>query len=327
MKIPGRNRTAEKIGCKAALILLISVAALSNAVKDLNSMQELTIGAAHSMYKLLDAGVVTVQAKGASLMDSSCPAEGGSQVSGSKDFSWTGHVASGKTIEIKGINGDIDAQPAAGDEIEVLAKKKGRRSDPNDVKIQVVEHAGGVTICAIYPTDNPNQQADCVPGPKEAGRNQSARINVRDNDVQVDFTIRVPAGVEFVARTINGEITAKSLSSNVESRTVNGSISISTTGYAEAKTVNGEISATLGNVNWVGPLEFKTLNGDISVDLPSAVSAEIEADTFHGDVSLDFPLAGLRSVSPKHVSGTIGSGGRELILRTFNGSINLRRVS
>ena len=178
MRMPGRNRSAEKIGCKAALILLISVAVLSNAVKDLNRMQELTVGAAHSVFELLDAGVVTVQAKGASFMDSSCAAEGGSQVS-SKDFSWTGRVASGKAVEIKGINGDIDAQPAAGDEIEVLAKKKARRSDPNEVRIQVVEHAGGVTICAMYPTDNPNQQADCVPGPKDARGNQSATINVR----------------------------------------------------------------------------------------------------------------------------------------------------
>lgn len=146
MKISSRNRSAEIIGCKVALLLLISVAVLSNAVKDLNRIQELAGSAAYSMYEWFDADVVTVQAKGVSF-NSFGSAEGVARVNGSEEFHWKGRVASGKAIEIKGINGDIDAQPAAGDEIEVLAKKKAHRGDPNEVRIQVVEHSGGVTIC------------------------------------------------------------------------------------------------------------------------------------------------------------------------------------
>lgn len=330
MKISGKVRSAEKIGYRVTLLLLISVASLSSAVKDLNRMQEVAGGAVHLVSGWLDAGVVTANAKSVSSGENSC-SERLDAVNSTEEFRWKGRLAPGKAIEIKGLNGDIDAEPAAGDEIEVLANKKARRSDPNAVSIQVVEHAGGVTICAIYPTDDPNQHTDCVPGSRprssDAHRNQSTIHNTQDNDVRVDFTIRVPAGVDFMGRTVNGEITAKSLLGNVKSHTVNGSISISTTGYAEAKTVNGAISATVGNVNWAGPLEFKTLNGEISVNLPASVNTEIEADTFNGDISSDFPLASAQTVSRKHVRGTIGSGGRELILKTFNGSINLRRVS
>jgi DUF4097 and DUF4098 domain-containing protein YvlB len=150
-------------------------------------------------------------------------------------------------------------------------------------------------------------------------------VNVRNNDVRVDFKVRVPAGVQFVGRTVNGEISARSLASNVESRTVNGSINISTTGYAQAKTVNGQIAATLGNANWPGSLEFKTVNGEISVNLPPSLSAELKADTFNGGITSDFPFALSRTVSTKHLDGTIGSGGRELIIKTLNGSINVRR--
>ena len=108
----------------------------------------------------------------------------------SEEFNWRGRLASGQTIEIKGVNGDIKAQEG-GDEVEVRALKTGRRSDPSEVQIEVVEHSDGVTICAIYPSSGrPNE---CRPG--SGGRN-----SVKNNDVKVHFTVRIPAGVSFVVR-------------------------------------------------------------------------------------------------------------------------------
>ena len=79
-----------------------------------------------------------------------------------EDFHWTGKVAAGAAVEIKGVNGGIVATGIPGGDIEVTAVKKGRRSDPAQVKVEVVEHAGGVTICAVYPsTGAPNE---CKPG-------------------------------------------------------------------------------------------------------------------------------------------------------------------
>src|SRR5882762_11717845 len=69
------------------------------------------------------------------------------------EFHWKGKVAPGKSIEIKGVNGDIRAVAGSGD-VEVTAVKHARRSDPDDVKIEVVEHEDGVTICAVYPSDD-----------------------------------------------------------------------------------------------------------------------------------------------------------------------------
>ncbi|MFI5008320.1 MAG: hypothetical protein ACHQKZ_12810, partial [Solirubrobacterales bacterium] len=65
-----------------------------------------------------------------------------------EDFRWQGRVAAGAAVEIKGVNGGIDAEPASGNEVEVTAVKRARRSNPDEVEIKVVEHAGGVTICA-----------------------------------------------------------------------------------------------------------------------------------------------------------------------------------
>src|SRR6266700_1632529 len=114
-----------------------------------------------------------------------------------REFHWKGTVAPGKAIEIKGVNGDIRASAGSGD-VEVTAVKRARRSDPDEVKIEVVQHEGGVTICAVYPSDG-RRENTC-----EAG--DDGHMNVRDNDVTVDFTVRVPAGVRFLGKTVNGDV-------------------------------------------------------------------------------------------------------------------------
>src|SRR5881409_2022794 len=149
-----------------------------------------------------------------------------------REFHWKGTVAPGKAIEIKGVNGDIRADAGSGD-VEVSAVKHARRSDPDEVKIEVVQHEDGVTICAVYPSDG-RRDNTC-----EAG--DGGHMNTHDNDVAVDFTVRVPAGVRFVGRTVNGAVEAAHLASDVEANTVNGAIRISTSGFAQAGTVNGSI--------------------------------------------------------------------------------------
>lgn len=300
----------------AALMLVITFVAVTAAVKDLDHLKEFTGDLGRWGASLATAGTIPVHASGLSRVERitlELPNQAEDQ------FRWTGRVAQGKSIEVKGINGSISAEPASGDQLEVTAIKTGRRSDPAQVNIKVVEHAGGVTICAVYPSDDPGEPNSCEPGQGHG------RMNVRNNDVKVDFKVRVPAKVDLISRTVNGEINALGLAGNVESHTVNGSINISTSGYAQAKTVNGDISAKLSNANWTGALDFKTVNGGITVNLPSETSSSVDATTVSGDISSDFQLTILGTISRKHLSGTIGGGGRELNLKTVNGSIHLRR--
>jgi Putative adhesin len=233
------------------------------------------------------------------------------------DFRWQGHVAAGATLEIKGVNGGIDAQAAAGSEIEVTAVKHAQRSDPDSVEIKVVEHTGGVTICAVYPSRN-GQPNECQPG-------HGGRMNARDNDVNVAFQVRVPANVHFVAQTVNGGIKAIGLTSDAEARTVNGGITIDSAGVARGETVNGSITATLGQANWSGKLALTTVNGSIHVTVPSGVSTELDATTVNGSITTDFPLTVQGRLTKRQLSGTIGSGGRQLELQTVNGGIAIKR--
>ncbi len=235
-----------------------------------------------------------------------------------EDFRWSGAVAPGKVLEIKGVNGGIEAGPASGSEVEVTARKSGRRSDPSEVEIKVVEHGGGVTICAVYPNSSDGRPNECQPG-------SGGRMNTRNNDVKVEFTVRVPEGVRFVGRTVNGGVEAEGLAADAEVYSVNGTVTVTSSGLARAQTVNGSITAAMGRADWSGPLELKTVNGTITVELPASTSARVEASTVNGGIDTDFPLTVTGRLGPRHVSGTIGSGGRDLTLETVNGGIHIRR--
>jgi len=238
---------------------------------------------------------------------------------GAQDFRWTGQLPAGKEIEIKGVNGSIEASAAAGNQIEVTADKRARRDDPDDVTIEVVEHDGGVTICAVYPTPSrARRDNECAPG-------RRGHMSTEDNDVRVNFHVKVPAGVRFAGRTVNGDVTTDQLSGDVDVTTVNGDLEIGTSGVAEATTVNGSIEVRMGRADWSGSLDFTTVNGSITVYLPADLSTDIEAQTVNGDLESDFPLTVSGRFGMRRIRGTIGAGGRTLELKTVNGSIKLRK--
>ena len=231
------------------------------------------------------------------------------------EFQWDKAVRAGQTVEIKGINGSVEATRSDGRRVEVLAVKTSQRGDVSSVRIEAVEHAGGVTICSVYPSSG-SRENSCEPG-------EGGRMNVSNNDVKVKFTVRVPKGVRLVARTVNGSIKAVDLESDLRAVTVNGSVDITTTGRAQATTVNGSISARIGATELVDDLAFETVNGSITVHVPSGLNAEIDASTVGGRLTTDFPLQLMR----RQMHGVLGNGGPGLRLATVNGSIQLKRAN
>ena len=327
MKDEKQNLNPERKPHLIILFIVISLAAASSALKELRDARAFLGDVAQVISSWSDAIVPTASARTRTIkvVTESCEARVLVHSQNTSDeFRWNGPVAEGQTVEIKGINGRITAEPATGNEVQVLAVKTSRRSDVNSVQVKVVQHSRGVTICALYPNESGEVQ-DCE---SDSGpRQRSGKFNIKDNDVNVDFTVKVPARVSFVGKTVNGEISASQLSGNVVAKTVNGSIRISTTGYAEATTVNGEISARVGDAQWANAVNFSTLNGGINLDLPANLSTDVEAETLNGQINSDFPINLTSLKDRRHLRGRIGAGGRELLLKTLNGSINLRLAS
>src|SRR5262249_32904827 len=104
-----------------------------------------------------------------------------------QSFHWDGRVGRGRTLEGRGINGGIEVEGTSGDQVVVDAEKRYRRSDPEDVKIVVDQTSEGVRVCALYRRPDGRFNEDCE------------HQQTQNNDVQVKFHVRVPAGVNLSA--------------------------------------------------------------------------------------------------------------------------------
>jgi hypothetical protein len=245
---------------------------------------------------------------------------GAAATAAAADFEWIGQLAPGQRIEVIGVNGSIQATDArgGGNVIVTAVKTAGRRGDPAEVRVEMVSHAGGVTVCVVYPSLEGRAANECRAG--GAGQNNS-----RDNDTRVDFTVQVPAGIGLAARTVNGSIEAQGLQSDTEATTVNGSVTLSTAGSARATTVNGSINAAMGQAVWPNGAKFTTVNGEVTLRLPPAINAQVRVSTVSGGIRSDFPLQVSTDPGPKHAEGVIGGGGQRLDVTTVNGQVNLLR--
>jgi len=233
------------------------------------------------------------------------------------DFHWQGHLQAGQTLEVINRNGEIDASDAAGDEARAEGIRRGSHED-SELFVEVVEYPDGVTICAVHANDQ-------TPGRCHRGGVSSESNSWHGNRAKINFDVQVPPGVRFNALTTNGNVLGHNLASVVDAATTNGNVDVSTSEWASATTTNGGIRVSIGNAKWDGELAVRTTNGSVDVTLPASAEFKLDAATTNGGIHTDFPVTVQGSFNSKRLSGTVGSGGRELKVLTTNGGIKLMK--
>jgi len=229
------------------------------------------------------------------------------------DFHWAGVLEPGKTLEVRGIKGDIRVVAATGNELSLDAHRSGW--DADEVKVDVVPGPDGLTVCASY-MQRDGSWMEC-----KAGGGDS---HIGHVDANVDFTIRVPKGVKLKAHTVSGSIEADGLAAPSEVQSVSGRIRVNSDSSVEAETVNGSIEARMSKADWSGTLNFSSVNGTVEVALPPNASADVEADTMNGSIRSEFEM-NYREMTRRHIEARIGDGGRKLKLSTVNGRLAITK--
>jgi hypothetical protein len=234
----------------------------------------------------------------------------------SREWHWSGKLAPDQIVEIKNLNGTIEARTDNTDQVEVTAEKIG--PDADQVRIEVVPSSDGVTICAIYP----GGMSGASSGPCESGKHW--HTNNHNNHTKVNFTVRMPSNLRFAGISVNGDVTAEDMGRFVRASSVNGSVRVSTRQWAELSTVNGSIEGRMGSADWDGTLKINSVNGSIDLEMPGNLNADVRFKTVNGRLDSDFPLTVSGSLGGRKVEGRIGSGGRELVVNTVNGNVRLK---
>lgn len=161
----------------------------------------------------------------------------------------------------------------------------------------------------------------------------------------VDFDVRVPVRVDLRLRTVNGGgIVVEGTDGEIEASNLNGPINLTkVSGSVVANTVNGRVLVSLDRVAAGKAMAFTSLNGAVDVTLPASTKANLRLRSDMGDVYTDFDVQLSAPAPPKAdgarrgggplrlsinnaITGTINGGGPEFELRTFNGSVYLRKA-
>jgi len=299
-------------------------------------------------------GLAAVVLAGAAAPRSRPPAAAAAQ----QDFRWSGRLARGEQIAVKGIVGDVRAEPASGDEVTVTAVRRG--PDADQVRIEVVRRSEGVVVCAVYPSDDDDGRGwstrrddddddgdDDDRGPREPRDACNRRnVSVHGEAARVDFTVRVPAGVRVSMATVTGDVYATGLHSPVRAASVSGSVHVSSDGPVQATSVSGDVEATMGRAAGES-LRFSSVSGNVTLRVPASTDAEFSARTLSGSIESDFPMelgsndrrrgrdddeddddgrvrVHVRIGQEAH--GRLGRGGTQLRVNTVSGDISLVRI-
>ena len=253
-------------------------------------------------------------------------------------FNWTGRVAAGGTLRVKNLAGRITVERASGSQVEVSGVKEWRNGDPNDVRFDVVTEGNVVTVCAIW------FEGACTEGQEKTGSRRD-RDDRDNNDVTVNFTVRLPAGVRIEAsgvsadvhvtgatagvsaNSVSGDVVLADVAGDINLNSVSGDVQVrgATTGSIKANSVSGDVEIVVDQLSGTGDLEFSTVSGDVEITLPASLDATVRMTTLSGDLTSDFPLTTQGERQRRNVEARIGAGGRLLRFNSVSGNVTLRR--
>jgi hypothetical protein len=242
----------------------------------------------------------------------------------SSDRTWSlsERVPAGQWIRVRNLNGDLRVRSSSSDKVEITATKNWRRGDPKEVRIETKKSSdGSILVCAFWTED-----ATCSETDYNSHSHNDGWRRGRDNDVSVDFEIRVPKGVKVGVFGVNGGVSVDGASSEVRAATVNGSVdAVSMGGPVQASTVNGSVHATMGRFEGDQDLTYSTVNGTVVAEFTGDVDADIDLSTVNGRFQTDWPVTISGRIDPRRLKATLGKGGRRIRMSTVNGNVELRK--
>jgi len=258
----------------------------------------------------------------------------------SKEFTLSANTAGG-ILYIYNISGFIKVEGYSGNKVLLEMDKTISAGDDTDLE------RGKKEFRLAYDQKNDTIMAYIAePYDSRPHRNWQYNDDRRgiDYNYNVDFTVKVPYGMNLHISTVNdGIISVNNVSGTLHVSNVNEEISIKNAkGKTYAHTVNGNVT-----VNYLSnPSEessYYTINGDIKVSYLPGLSADLQFKSMNGDFFTDFPDAqslpasvtketdkkGGRQVYKLNATTAVrfGKGGRTFKFETLNGNVYIKKQS
>jgi len=256
-------------------------------------------------------------------------------------------VQQGQRLVVDAFGGDIDVKTWTRNAVRVQGEAGSRTG------VEVVTSAGAVRVRTEAHRGPPAAVDLQITVPAWMGLDLSGvYTDVTVNGVRgpvnvetVQGTVDVTGGDGLVSlRSVEGAVTLKGAKGRIDVHSVNDDVRISSaSGEIVAESVNGEIvlervdatsleaTTVNGDVGYDGPIrsggryELSSHNGDVTVAVTEKTSASITVSTFSGEFESAIPVTLRETRKGKRFSFTLGAGGAQVSLESFQGTVRLVR--
>jgi len=189
---------------------------------------------------------------------------------------------------------------------------------PDQAAVELKSVSGDVSVAPI----GGMAKIGCVSGNVDLKGAAGADVDL----VSGELTLENIAGDAYL-KAVSGNIKATGVKGSIEAEAVSGEIDLRDVSEAQtvsAKSVSGGITY-VGKIKAGGRYELKAHSGDVRMTIPADSAFDFEANTFSGDIDSDFEIQVVGKISPREIHGTVGKGGATVILKSFSGSIDLKK--
>ena len=242
-----------------------------------------------------------------------------------QDFQRNYNLASGGSVSVRNISGDVIVTGYDGQAIIVTGIKSGR--DRDKVSFDDRTTGNAVDVRVDYPDRCENCHVD-VRFEVKVPRNISFKFN-SFSSVSGNVTVTGVTG-ELSARTVSGETTVNNVNGSVNASSVSGDVHVGKVeGTVSAKSTSGSVEVEIVSLEGgAGSMEFASVSGDVSVKLPGNLDAEVKLSSLSGHLKTDFPLTIEESKygTGRKAAGRVGNGSRNLKISTVSGDVSLLRM-
>jgi DUF4097 and DUF4098 domain-containing protein YvlB len=239
------------------------------------------------------------------------------------DFRWEKAIAAGSDVRVHNLNGDVDVTPSTSGKVEVVGVKRGNRRYFDEVTIEVVETADGITVCPMF--KNVDMECD------ERGFRVHGRRGWRDDnwdDVQIDIAVKVPKGMQVRANSVSGDVDVVGAEGEVRAGSVSGDVTMVglRATAVHASSVSGNVEVRVDALTGSGDLKFTSVSGNVIAELPQNIDADVRMRSVSGVLDSDFALTLNGRMNRHSLEARIGKGGRDLEVTTVSGNVRLKAV-
>jgi DUF4097 and DUF4098 domain-containing protein YvlB len=235
------------------------------------------------------------------------------------DFRWEKALASGSTVNLYNLNGDITVTPSTSGKVEVVGVKHGSKRYFDEITLEVVETSRGITVCSMFK----NLDMEC----DERGFHSHDHNRDRDwDDLQIDIEVKLPKGMLVDAHNVSGNVSIVGAEGDVRAGSVSGDVRMERlrVSSVKASSVSGDVTVAIEALTGSGPLKFTSVSGNVTAELPKGTEADVTMRSVSGSLDSDFPLTLNGRVNRRSIEARIGRGGRELEVHTVSGDVRLR---